>query len=384
MIRVSAVRVLIIDNSIYFRDELADGLRQHLPPGSLVEKTSDPVDALEKIPLFHPDVIVLNYAMSPIQINKQRLLTLLTEQQDIPIVAFGLMSKDLTHTAQFGIAYYIKKPTDSEISPAFYRSFAIRIEQVLGHRMLPPKENTSWSNESSQSSTARATSLAPGAIMTRASWQKQRITTTPPASPSAPLMPAGDAGAKIELIAIGSSTGGTEAISAVLKDLRPPLPGIVITQHIPPLFAKLFAKRLDDECALHVKEGVDGERVENNTVYIAPGNLHMTVRKSGDAIMIGCHMGPKVHSCRPSVDVLFKSVATNIGAAAAGVILTGMGHDGAEGLLKMRHAGSPTIGQDEATCVVYGMPRAAWDMGAVEQQLPLGSIASAITQLAHR
>ena len=384
---MNAVRALIIDNSIYFRDELADGLRQHLPPGSLVEKTSDPVDALEKIPLFHPDVIVLNYAMSPIQINKQRFLTLLTEQQDIPIVAFGLMSKDLTHTAQFGIAYYIKKPTDSEISPAFYRSFAIRIEQVLGHRMLTPKETPSWSNDDSHSPAARATSLAPGAIMTRASWQKQRITASAlaaPAPPAAPLMPARDSGAKIELIAIGSSTGGTEAISAVLKDLRPPLPGIVITQHIPPLFAKLFAKRLDDECALHVKEGVDGERVENNTVYIAPGNLHMTVRKSDDAIMIGCHMGPKVHSCRPSVDVLFKSVATNIGASAAGVILTGMGHDGAEGLLKMRHAGSPTIGQDEATCVVYGMPRAAWDMGAVEQQLPLGSIASAITQLARR
>ena len=390
---MNALRVLIIDNSISlsFRDDLADGLQQNLPSGSLVEKTADPVDALEKVALFHPDIIVLNYAMSPIQINGQRLLVLLTEHNNIPIVAYGLMDK--THFAQLGLAGYVKKPVDSEMGTPFYRALATHIEQVMNSRA-----KTAHSGTCSLASGSHAARLSPGSIMTRAAWQKQRMASiqpTPPAppapsvAPAAPVPPVGISppssdGRKIELIAIGSSTGGTEALATILKALRPPLPGIVVTQHIPALFAKLFAQRLDAECVLHVKEGADGDRVEKNTVYIAPGNLHMTVHREGDAIKIACGMGPKVHSCRPSVDVLFDSVAANIGASAAGVILTGMGHDGAKGLLAMRQKGSPTLGQDEATCVVYGMPRAAWEMGAVEQQLPLTSIASAITHIARR
>lgn len=385
VIHVSAVRVLVIDNSIFFCDELADGLRQNLPEGSLVEKTTEPVDALEKVSLFHPDAVVLNYAMSPIQINGQRLLSLLQEQPDLPVLTFGFLPKEKSSAARFGISHYIVRPT--EITPSFFREVASRVRLAVRAKSAPqvPRPPT---GSRAPASTA-ATSLRPGAIMTRASWKQQRMTassSTDTASKSAPppLPSMVTPGKKIELIAIGSSTGGTEALSTILKELTPPMPGIVITQHIPALFAKLFAQRLDDECKLRVKEASDGDRVERNTVYIAPGNLHMTVYRSGASIMIACGPGPKVHSCRPSVDVLFDSVAANIGDTAAGIILTGMGHDGAEGLLKMRKAGSPTLGQNEATCVVYGMPRAAWEMGAVQHQLPLTSIASAITQLARQ
>ncbi len=376
VIDVNALRALIIDNSISFRDDLADGLRQNLPAGSLVEKTADPVDALSKVTLFHPDVIVLNYAMSPIQINGQSFLALLTEQKNIPIIAYGFMDK--THFARLGIADYIRKPKDSEVAAPFCRNLVARMEHLMTRAEKSEPRGTD------DLPASRATRLSPGSVMTRASWQRQRMASVQAAPQAPPAFSPSSGDKKIELIAIGSSTGGTEALATILRDLRPPLPGIVVTQHIPALFAKLFAQRLDAECALHVKEGADGDRVENNTVYIAPGNLHMTVHREGDAIMITCAMGPKVHSCRPSVDVLFDSVAANIGASAAGVILTGMGHDGAKGLLAMRRAGSPTLGQDEATCVVYGMPRAAWEMGAVEQQLPLTSIASAITQIARR
>ena len=381
---MNAVRVLVIDNSISFRDALTDGLRLHLPAGSLVEKTSEPVDALEKVLLFHPDAIVLNYAMSPIHINGQWFLTRLSEQKGMPIIAYGFLAKEKISLSRFGLADYLVKPVQESGNPQFFREIAAHVEGILARASR--KKATPSAPKAVPVSALPQASMRPGTILPRDAWKKQRMASAAHKAPETPApvsAPAsGQNGQKIELIAIGSSTGGTEAVSTILRALRPPLPGIVITQHIPALFAKLFAQRLDTECKIHVKEATDGERVERNTAYIAPGNLHMTVHRKGGILVVSCGMGPKVHSCRPSVDVLFKSVAENVGASAAGVILTGMGHDGAEGLLKMRQAGSPTLGQDEATCVVYGMPRAAWELGAVERQIPLHSIATAIMQLA--
>ncbi|MBR5913763.1 MAG: chemotaxis protein CheB [Selenomonadaceae bacterium] len=184
---------------------------------------------------------------------------------------------------------------------------------------------------------------------------------------------------KISLIAIGSSTGGTEALARVIPKLMPPIPPIVIVQHIPPKFSKSLADRLDRESLLTVKEGEHGELVLPNHVYIAPGGLHMELRRNREGgLQIRCFVAPPVHSCRPAVDVLFKSVAELVGAEALGVILTGIGHDGTEGLLEMKQKGSPTLGQDEATSVVYGMPKAAFNAGAVDMQIPLDSMALAI------
>ena len=191
-------------------------------------------------------------------------------------------------------------------------------------------------------------------------------------------------GGPIELIAIGSSTGGTEALSVLLHGLKPPLPGIVIVQHIPAMFSKLLAQRLNEECPLSIKEAATGDKVEPNHVYIAPGGKHMTLQKTGPGpLTLDCTPGPPVHSCCPAVDVLFDTVANLVGDRALGVILTGMGRDGADGLSKMRAQGAYTLGQDEATCVVYGMPKAAFDQGAVCEQLPLPDIAAAITRIAN-
>lgn len=186
------------------------------------------------------------------------------------------------------------------------------------------------------------------------------------------------------LIAIGSSTGGTEALSYILPRLRPPLPGIVIVQHIPPMFSRLLAQRLDGECSLSVKEAASGDVICPDHVYIAPGNQHMTVYRHDGQLRIDCRPGPPVHSCCPSVDVLFHSVAREAGASALGVILTGMGRDGAAGLLAMHQQGAPTLGQDKASCVVYGMPKTAYDIGAVDQQVSLKDMPAAITRFAQQ
>ncbi len=177
-----------------------------------------------------------------------------------------------------------------------------------------------------------------------------------------------------KLIAIGSSTGGTRALETVLTQLPANLPGIVIVQHMPPVFTKSFADRLNSICRVNVKEAEDGDHIQPGSVLIAPGNYHMLVEKNGARYYARIKQGPPVHHQRPSVDVLFNSVAKSAGINAMGVILTGMGADGAKGLLNMKEQGSYTIGQDEATSVVYGMPREAYQIGAVTDQLPLQKI----------
>ena len=181
----------------------------------------------------------------------------------------------------------------------------------------------------------------------------------------------------IKLIAIGASTGGTEALAKVLKMLVPPLPPIVVVQHIPPVFSAMFAERLNAECKLSAKEAADGERLLANHIYIAAGDKHLKVKKLGPELFAIAKPGPLVNGHCPSVDVLFDSCA-ELKERVIGIILTGMGDDGARGLLKMRRAGAPTFGQDEKTCVVYGMPKAAKLMGAVGREAPLDAMAGII------
>lgn len=184
-----------------------------------------------------------------------------------------------------------------------------------------------------------------------------------------------------EIIAIGASTGGTEAIYNILRLLPPLVPGIVIVQHIPPVFSKMFAERLNNQTSLKVKEAVNGDYVEAGKVLIAPGDRHMRIKKVGKRYQVECFQGDKVNGHCPSVDVLFESVAKEAGSNAVGIILTGMGYDGAKGLLSMRRKGSRTIGQDQASSVVYGMPKAAFDIGAVEIQASLEDIPHVLSQL---
>ena len=183
----------------------------------------------------------------------------------------------------------------------------------------------------------------------------------------------------VRLIVMGASTGGTEALAAVLTRLAPPLPPIVVVQHIPPGFSELFAGRLERDCRLTAGTARDGEYLEPDHIYIAPGDQHIRVRRMGERLCLATQKGPLVNGHCPSVDVLFQSVEdARLAPYSLGILLTGMGDDGAKGLLAMRQGGAHTIGQDEATSVVYGMPRAAWQNGAVERQLPLPAIAPAV------
>jgi two-component system chemotaxis response regulator CheB len=183
------------------------------------------------------------------------------------------------------------------------------------------------------------------------------------------------------VIAIGASTGGTEAIREVLMGLPAACPGIVVVQHIPPVFSTAFANRLNDLCRIQVKEAADGDRLTPGLALVAPGNFHMTLRKAGGEYRVSVQNGPRVCYQRPAVDVLFESVASAAGPNAIGALLTGMGADGAEGLLKMKRAGAETIAQDEASCVVFGMPREAIRLGAVDHVLPLNRIAAELMAL---
>jgi len=185
-----------------------------------------------------------------------------------------------------------------------------------------------------------------------------------------------------QVLAIGASTGGTVAIERILAALPPNVPGIVITQHMPELFTKFFANRLKSMSRLDAREAVDGDSVVPGVALVAPGNKHMLLKRSGARYLVEVKDGPRVNRHRPSVDVMFRSVARHAGKNAIGVILTGMGGDGAQGLLAMREAGARTVAQDEASSVVFGMPKVAIDCGAVERIMPLDAVAGEILKLA--
>jgi two-component system chemotaxis response regulator CheB len=184
-----------------------------------------------------------------------------------------------------------------------------------------------------------------------------------------------------KIVAIGASTGGTQALQQTLMAMPPNAPGIVIVQHMPEHFTRSFADRLNELCTIHVKEAEDGDTVTPGKALIAPGNFHMLLNRSGAVYYVNVKKGPLVSRHRPSVDVLFKSVARYAGRNAVGVIMTGMGADGAQGLLEMKNGGASTVAQDEASCVVYGMPREAVALGAADSIVPLGDIPRKILDL---
>jgi two-component system chemotaxis response regulator CheB len=185
-----------------------------------------------------------------------------------------------------------------------------------------------------------------------------------------------------KVLAIGASTGGTEALTSVLSALPPNAPGVCVVQHMPEHFTRSFANRLNELCAVEVKEAENGDTVTPGKVLIAPGNYHMLLRRSGAVYFVEVKSGPLVTRHRPSVDVLFKSVARFAGRNAVGVLMTGMGADGAEGLLEMKRQGAKTIAQDESSCVVFGMPKEAIERGAADHVVSLGNIPAKMLQLA--
>ncbi|HTS30337.1 MAG TPA: chemotaxis response regulator protein-glutamate methylesterase [Bryobacteraceae bacterium] len=336
------IRVLIIDDSAIVRRILSDALASE-PDLEVVGSAPDPYVARDKILSLCPDVLTLDIEMP--RMDGLTFLKKLMQYHPLPTVVISSLAQNSCRTAvealRLGAVEVLPKPGGAYSVGELRNTLAHKIRAAATSRLHPPP-------------TARSVPAAPR-----------------PAADCAVLPPG-------TVVAIGASTGGTEAIAAVLTRLPASTPGIVIAQHIPPEFSRAFANRLNETCALEVREARDGDTLRPGLALVAPGDFHMLLQKSAGSYSVRVKTGPRVCYQRPSVDVLFVSAAEAAGRDAVGVLLTGMGADGAKGLLAMYRAGAYTIAQDEATCVVFGMPREAIALGAAEQVLPLDAIPAAI------
>jgi two-component system chemotaxis response regulator CheB len=335
---MSKTRVLIVDDSAIVRKLLSEALSEEKDI-EVVGTAPDPFVARDKILTLKPDVLTLDIEMP--RMDGLTFLKKLMHYHPLPVIVISSLGQAgcqaTLEALRLGAVEVLAKPGGP------YSTGELRMDLAAKIRA------------------AAAASL-------------RRIPAEPPRSPepTAPL----DAPA---VIAIGASTGGTEAISEVLMRLPANSPGILITQHIPPVFSLAFANRLNEICPMEVKEARDGDTLARGRALIAPGDFHMLLRKSpGGGFRVTIQDGPRVCYQRPSVDVMFSSVAEAASAQAVGVLLTGMGSDGARGLLKMKQAGARTIAQDETSCVVFGMPKEAIRLDAADQVVSLRNMPAAI------
>lgn len=356
---MARTKVLIVDDSALVRQMLTEMINQD-PQLEVVGVAQDPFAAREKIKQLKPDVLTLDVEMPRMDgitflRNVMRLrpmpvvmVSTLTEQgADVTLEALEIGAVDFVTKPKVDIAGKLQDYADelvSKIKVAATAKVRARADQILTKGPDPK--------------------LSADAILQKSSLKQGTTLKTTD-----------------KIIAIGASTGGTEAIREVLEHMPADSPGIVITQHIPPKFSTSFALRMNSISAMTVYEAEDGMQIVPGHVYIAPGDRHLIVERSGARYYCRLNDGPPVNRHRPSVDVLFRSVAQCVGPNAIGVILTGMGDDGARGLLEMKQAGAPTLAQDEASCVVWGMPGEAVKLGAADSQFPLAKIAGKLITL---
>jgi two-component system chemotaxis response regulator CheB len=339
------IRVLIVDDSALMRQALTLLLKRD-PAIDVVGAASDPLIAQTKIEQLKPDVLTLDVEMP--RMDGLTFLEKLMHSRPMPVVMVSSLTETGCETTlralELGAVDFITKPK-------------VDLREHLEEL-------------------ARDVC---GKIRAAASARLARHAAQPPRPLAAPRSGVGSAMIKTtdRLIAVGASTGGTEALREFLTAMPADAPGIVIVQHMPEKFTRSFAERCNDLCTIRVKEAEDGERVLVGHALIAPGNFHMALRRSGAQYSVAVYSGAPINRHRPSVDVLFDSVAECAGRNALGVIMTGMGADGAKGLLGMRQSGARTIAQDESTCVVFGMPKEAIALGAAEVVLPLPRMARA-------
>lgn len=337
------IRVLIVDDSAIVRKVLSDALSSEADI-EVVGTAPDPFVARDKILSLKPDVLTLDIEMP--RMDGVTFLKKLMHHHPMPVIVISSLGTASSLAALDALAAgaidVLAKPGGPQSVGELRFSLASKIRAAKVARLRVP---------------------AP----------KATAPVVPPArKPQGQPFPAS------AVIAIGASTGGTEAIQNVLVELPENCPGIVITQHIPAVFSRTFANRLNELCAIRVREAEDGDKVEPGLALVAPGNFHMLLRRSPTGYHVAIKDGPMVCYQRPAVDVLFHSVAQTAGSNATGAILTGMGSDGAQGMLAMKKAGARTIAQDEASCVVFGMPKEAIRHGGVDRVLPLSAIPGAI------
>lgn len=337
-----AIRVLIVDDSATARAVLTEILSSD-PMIEVVGSASDAYIARDKIVELRPDVICLDVEMP--RMDGITFLKRLMHYMPVPVIMVSSLTQNGAKTTlealEAGAVDFVPKPHSH-----IYDGKEEMREELLSKIKIASKVK----------------------VVQRILRNVQHANTTSLAETTH------------KILAIGASTGGTEALKDVLMGLPRNAPGTVIVQHMPANFTAPFAERLNALCAMEVREARNGDSITPGVVLIAPGDYHMVVRRSGARYYVEIGSGEKVSGHRPSADVLLNSVAKIAGANAIGVILTGMGGDGARGLLSMRNAGARTLGQDEASCVVYGMPKVAYDLGAVEKQLPLHKIAEGILE----
>jgi len=352
------IRILIVDDSAIVRKILTEALSGESDM-EVVGTAPDPYVARDKILALRPDVLTLDIEMP--RMDGLTFLKKLMQFHPMPAIVISSLAQPSCAAAiqalEFGAVEVMAKPGGPYSVGELRNSLAAKVRAAASARVRRPPF-----------AAAAPTKVATATAATQATY----MTAVP-----VRILP-GTALSSGTVLAIGASTGGTEAIARVLTRIPQSCPGIVIAQHIPAQFSRAFANRLNDICAIDVKEAEDGDTLRSGLALVAPGDFHMLLRKRGDHYYVSVKTGPRVCYQRPSVDVLFASVADTAGAQAVGVLLTGMGNDGAQGLLKMRQAGARTIAQDEATCVVYGMPREAVELGAAAQVLPLSAIAEAM------
>ena len=344
------IRVLIVDDSAVVRQTLREVLESD-PGIEVIATAGDPFVAADRIADEVPDVITLDIEMP--RMDGLTFLKKLMSQHPIPVVICSSLAEEGAQSTfkalEYGAVEIVTKPR-------------------MGTKQFIEDSRADICNAVKAAAQSKVRTLTPSR------------TVEPKLNADCILSPATHAMAETteKIVAIGASTGGTEALKTVLEMLPADTPGIVIVQHMPELFTRAFAQRLDGLCAITVKEAETNDTVIRGRALIAPGNHHMLLKRSGARYYVEIKDGPLVCRHRPSVDVLFRSAARYAGRNAVGVILTGMGDDGARGMLEMKQAGAATIAQDEATCVVFGMPKEAIKLGGVDKVMPLQSVARAI------
>ncbi|MDH2299068.1 chemotaxis response regulator protein-glutamate methylesterase [Cobetia sp. 29-18-1] len=380
------IRVLCVDDSALIRELMAEIINAQ-PDMQVVATAPDPLVARDLIKRHEPDVLTLDVEMP--RMDGLDFLERLMRLRPMPVVMVSSLTErggEITLRAlELGAVDFVSKPRlgirggmleyAETIADKIRAAARARVRSAGRAGTSPSAGGAQAASVLSHSALSHPyqSSLADRSVAAPVSQD-----TVPPVTAAAsrwPLL------SSEKLIAVGASTGGTEAIRAVLQSLPADAPAILVTQHMPPGFTRSFAERLNGLCRIAVKEAVHGERILPGHAYIAPGDAHLTLSRSGANYVVTLDQRPPVNRHRPSVDVLFDSVARVAGRNAVGVILTGMGRDGARGLLQMRQAGAHTIAQDEQSCVVYGMPREAVELGAAESVLPLSRISGQLLHL---
>lgn len=343
---IDKIKLLIIDDSLLFRNILKSELSNDSYI-NVVGTAVDPMDAMEQIKLLKPDIITLDVEMP--KMNGIIFLKKLMSETPIKVVLVSSLNISVFDALQAGAVDFVRKPDMSlgNDMPSFIRELKTKIKIASIAKLVTYKSVKK--EEMPREEAARKEAGKTPRMLIKASSRK--------------------------IIAIGASTGGTEATLKILKDMPEDSPGILVTQHMPAGFTKMYADRLNKICAIEVREACDGDRVENGLALIAAGDKHMMLSKDEKGYYVTCRAGDKVSGHCPSVDVLFNSVAEAAGKNSVGIILTGMGKDGAQGLMNMKKSGAYTIGQDEKSSVVYGMPMVAYNIGAVEVQASIENIA---------